>query len=266
MEIVNLMYRYINKFINSDELIKELEKIDLTKYSKKEIKDINQLIFDVKKIKDNVPNELDEVEQNRISEIEHILEALKMAKTSDKMDNEAKEFIDRQYNQLLKDKEIIRDGGKLYEDLFELLTNNALINKYASKMNNKELLEFITKYISAPMPPNITQEEFNDLVSVGIREDKREALWRLAFNYNKKNMDFSIIEDYFIEKRDDYYLVELVCAVQEDLNIKNLIAKVISTEDKKFINNSFERAKDIGLITDEEIKKLLKMEEDIKDE
>lgn len=36
MELVNLMYRYINKFINVDELIKGLENIDLSNYSEEE--------------------------------------------------------------------------------------------------------------------------------------------------------------------------------------------------------------------------------------
>ncbi len=33
MYFVNLMYRYINRFINSYELLEELERIDLSYYS-----------------------------------------------------------------------------------------------------------------------------------------------------------------------------------------------------------------------------------------
>lgn len=36
MELVNLMYRYINKFLNSKDLLKELKNLDLTKYSEDE--------------------------------------------------------------------------------------------------------------------------------------------------------------------------------------------------------------------------------------
>lgn len=77
-------------------------------------------------------------------------------------------------------------------------------------MRDLELLEFITQYISAPMTPNINQETFDNLVDVGIKEDKREALWRLVFSYNGKNKYFTRIENYFIAKIDDYYLTELV--------------------------------------------------------
>lgn len=85
------------------------------------------------------------------------------------------------------------------------------------------------------MPPQIDQEKFNDLVKVGIENDEREWLWRLAFNYNEKNKDFSLIEDYFIAKKDDYYLTELISAVSKDLDMKRLKEKVIATKDKKFI-------------------------------
>ncbi len=259
MDLVNLMYRYINKFINSDELLKELNSIDLSKYSKKEIKEINQLISDVQNIKNNIPNEIDEIENNRISKIDYMLKFLEKAKDDSKYninDEEAKLFVDKQYNELLKDKENIRDGGKLYEALFELLTKNSLVIKYAKKMNDDELLEFITNYIYVPMPPVITQEGFDDLVKVGIKDDKREALWRLAFNYNHKKINFSLIEDYFIEKRDSYYLIELISAVQEDLDIDKIIQKVISTKEKKFIKDFTKQGKKIGLITDKDIKKL----------
>ena len=45
MELVNLMYRYVNRFINSNELIKELKKIDISNYQDKEV--INKLIKDI---------------------------------------------------------------------------------------------------------------------------------------------------------------------------------------------------------------------------
>ena len=41
MELVNLMYRYVNRFINNNELIKELKKIDICNYQDKEV--INKL-------------------------------------------------------------------------------------------------------------------------------------------------------------------------------------------------------------------------------
>ena len=94
------------------------------------------------------------------------------------------------------------------------------------------------------MPPQIDQEKFNVLVKVGVENDEREWLWRLAFNYNRKNKDFSLIEDYFIEKKDEYYLTELISAVPEDLDMKKLKEKVMATKDNNFITSVKNTLKD----------------------
>lgn len=150
MELVNLMYRYVNRFINSNELIKELKKIDICNYQDKEV--INKLIKDIEEVREKTPNEIDKVEKKRLEEIDNLLDKFKEVNTSD---NELKEFIEKQYNNLLKEKEKIKDGSKLYTKITDLLTNNSVINKSASKMNDKELLTFITRYISVPLPPPI---------------------------------------------------------------------------------------------------------------
>lgn len=254
MDLVNLMYWYINRFINGNDLLKELKNIDLKKHTKEEKKIIKKLILDLENIIKAVPNETDDIEKQRLSTINKITEVIKNIEAS--TDEETKTFLDKQYKKLLDDKKVVKDGGKLYENIFQLVTKNELINQYASKMDDKELFRFITQYISVPMPPAIDQKCFNNLVKIGISDDERESLWRLAFNYNNKSMDFSLIEDYFIEKKDSYYLIELISAVEEDLNIDSIIQKVIATRDKKFMKDCANRAKKLGIITEEEIKKL----------
>ena len=69
-------------------------------------------------------------------------------------------------------------------------------------------------------------------------------------------MDFTDIEDYFIEKRDYYYLIELVSAVQDDIDIDKLIKKVIDTKDSEFIIKCSIKAKDIGLLNEDDLKKI----------
>ena len=125
-------------------------------------------------------------------------------------------------------------------------------------MNDLELLEFITQYISVPMPPILIQDEFDDLARIGIERDMREALWRLAFNYHHKEIDFTLIEDYFILKRDDYYLTELISAVEEDLDKDKLINKIIDTLDKDFIYQVAQTGYQIGIFSDEEIKEIIR--------
>ena len=117
-------------------------------------------------------------------------------------------------------------------------------------MNPKELLEFITQYISVPMPPRIDQDLFDEMVEAGIKEDKREALWRLVFNYVGRNKDFTRVEDYFIEKSDAYYLTELISIEEKELNMEKLEKKIKNTNDEKFINDCLERIEKLGISSD----------------
>lgn len=244
MDLVSLMYKYINRFINSDELLESLEELDLNNFTDEEKVSIKKLIDDIKSIKDKIPNEVDEIEKNRIEINEKYVNGIDKILQNNTLENKLKEKFLKIREGLLEDKKKVKDGGKLYESLFTLLADNDLINYYCDLLNDYELLEFIAQYISVPMPPQIDQEKFDKIVKVGIENDEREWLWRLAFNYNRKNKDFSLIEDYFIEKRDDYYLTELISAVRDDLNMKKLKKKVIATKDKKFINNVKSTLKD----------------------
>lgn len=244
MDLVSLMYKYINRFINSDELLESLEELDLNNFTDEEKVSIKKLIDDIKSIKDKIPNEVDEIEKNRIEINEKYVNGIDKILQNNTLENKLKEKFLKIREGLLEDKKKVKDGGKLYESLFTLLADNDLINYYCDLLNDYELLEFIAQYISVPMPPQISQEKFDKILKVGIENDEREWLWRLAFNYNEKNKDFSLIEDYFIEKRDDYYLTELISAVREDLNMKKLKKKVIATKDKKFINKVKSTLKD----------------------
>lgn len=244
MDLVSLMYKYINRFINSDELLESLEELDLNNFTDEEKASIKKLIDDIKSIKDKIPNEVDEIEKNRIEINEKYVNGIDKILQNNTLENKLKEKFLKIREGLLEDKKKVKDGGKLYESLFTLLADNDLINYYCDLLNDYELLEFIAQYISVPMPPQISQEKFDKIVKVGIENDEREWLWRLAFNYNEKNKDFSLIEDYFIEKRDDYYLTELISAVPDDLNMKKLKKKVIATKDKKFINKVKSTLKD----------------------
>ena len=244
MDLVTLMYKYINRFINSDELLKSLEELDLNKFTDEEKITINKLINDIKIIKDKTANEIDEIEKNRLETIEKYVNGIDRILQNNNLENKLKEKFLKIKQDLMEDKKQVKDAGKLYESIYILLADNDLINHYWDLMNDYELLEFIAQYISVPMPPQIDQEKFNDLVEVGIENDEREWLWRLAFNYNRKNKDFSIIEDYFIEKKDSYYLTELISAIPEDLDMKKLKEKVLATKDKKFITSVKKTLKD----------------------
>ena len=249
MELVKLMYEYINKIINSDELLTRINALDLTKYSKEETIKINKLKNEIQSIKNNTPNELDKIETARIKNLDQLLTSLEKSN----IETTDKNYL---YDKLVATKEKKRDSGKLYSEIFTLLTQNKLINYYANKMNDKELFYFITNYLHVMLPPTLNQNEFNDLAKIGIEKDERELLWRLALNYNHKNISFTIIEDYFIKKRDTYYLTELISVVKEDLDINELLKKIIYTNDKEFINEIISINKELHLFEENELSML----------
>ena len=43
MELINIVYRYLNRYINSEELVELLENIDKTKLSAKEQEDLSKI-------------------------------------------------------------------------------------------------------------------------------------------------------------------------------------------------------------------------------
>ena len=234
MDLVNIVYRYINRFINSEKLLELLNNMEHKTFTDTENKEIDELIKNLKEIIASVPNEIDDYEKKRMANLEKIIADIEKTLKNNKLDEKEQKFLQERYDSLLEDKKVIRDCGKRYENIFSLLTNSETYINYCRKMDDEELLNFITQYIRVPMPPMISQEDFNDLVNVAIKEDKREALWRLAANYNGHNKDLSLIEDYFIEKRDAYYLTELISVADEFLDKDRLIEKVGETHDLKF--------------------------------
>ena len=73
MDLANIIYRYVNRFINSEELINQLENIEKSNYSKNELLEIAKLLEQVKEIVKNVPIEIDKVEEKRLENINYIL-------------------------------------------------------------------------------------------------------------------------------------------------------------------------------------------------
>lgn len=257
MDLVNMVYEYINKFIDSKELLKKLENMDLSDYPENEKKLIEKLIVDLNKIIETTPNEVDDSETNIqemgkvfISEIENAL-------ATEDLDDEEKEFLTKQLEEVIAEVNKVRDGGKLYDNVADLVSNHELFNEYFDSMNIEELLEFITSYTYVPLPPVLAQDGFDALVNEGVDKDKREALYRLASNYSGRDIDFARIVDYFIDKRDVSYLVELISIIIEDISMPELFKKVISTGDKEFITNCATKAVEMGYLTDEDILKIV---------
>lgn len=212
-ELLNICYKFFNRFITSDTLIEQLSNIDKTNLSKNDIDETNKMIKNIKKIANDIPN------------------------------------IDNQVNSLKKDYASEIDSQERWAAIVDYIDKNSYFIKTFESLTDYELLEFIAQNIKAPFPPNLTQDEFDKLVKVGIERDEREWLWRLAFNYERKKINFDEIADYFIMKKDGYYLIELISAVGECLNIDSIVDKI---EDKELIENLKKRKEIISYYMSEE--------------
>ena len=229
-ELLNICYKFFNRFITIDKLLEELVNIDTSNLSKKDIEEQNKLTEEIKTIAKNTPNEMDEYV---IQEKEKIKNLINRFETIPK-DDENLDFLNKQLENLKKDygKEI--DSYERWFKITDCINKNNYFTKIFESLTDYELLEFITQNIAAPFPPSLTQEKFDELVNVGIEKDEREWLWRLAFNYERSSINFDTIVEYFIKKKDGYYLAELISAVGKCLNIDEIIDKI---DDKELIED-----------------------------
>ena len=204
-ELLNICHQFLNRFINSDELIEELNNIDKKEMSKEEIKKLDKLIMDIKEIIANIPNKIDEYVIGKKKKVNNLIDKLEtMPKDED--------IFNRLLNNLKKDNEKEIDSHERWLAIAQYIDENDYFNTCFDNLSDYELLEFIAQYIQAPFPPQLSQEKFEKLVKVGIENDEREWLWRLAFNYERRNINFDLIVDYFINVKDGYYFTNF-CAV-----------------------------------------------------
>lgn len=205
-ELLNICYKFFNKFIDSNKLIELLKNIDTKSLSKNDIKKTAELINEISNIVEKYSSE------EKGSETEWIA-------------------------------------------LMDCINNNEYFNKCFESLTDYELLEFIAQYICAPLPPYLEQEQFDKLVKTGIEHDKREWLWRLAFNYERYDLNFDSIVDYYIEKKDGYYIAELISAVGDNLDVDSIIDKI---KDKPLIEDLRKRKESYtNCITEEQFNRLI---------
>ncbi len=247
-ELLNICYKFFNRFITADILIEQLSSIDKTNLSKYDIEEMTMLVDEIKKITNNIPNEVDEYVIKKKEVINNLI------KTIEQIPND-NEFFSHQLDNLKNDYSKEMDSHKRWFAITDCIDKNDYFTKTFGSLTDYELLEFIVQNIQAPFPPNLTQEEFDNLVKVGIEKDKREWLWRLAFNYEKRKINFDDIVDYFIMKKDGYYLAELISAVGECLNIDSIIDKI---DDKELIEDLKKRKGVISYyVSEEQFNKLI---------
>lgn len=250
-ELLKICYKFLNRFITADELIKMLNDIDKNKYSKEEREELDKLIKEIIVILNKTPNEVDEFIVNKKKKIKEMIEMLKAIPQNENYFG----FLNKQIESLRNDYNKEMDSHKRWLAVVDYISESEYFNKSFESLSDYELLEFIAQYISAPFPPKLKQKEFDRLVKVGIENDKREWLWRLAFNYEETNFDFDSIVDYFIEMKDGYYIAELISAVGQCLDIDKLIDKL---NDKELIKDLKDRKGVIeGYVTEEQFNRMI---------
>ena len=243
-EMLNICYKYFNRYITSDELIDELVNIKMDDREK-----LDKLIDDIKEVCNNTSNEADEYVFKEKEQKQDIIEKL------EKIPNvEDYKIVNKVLNNLKEDEK--KDSYERWIGIVKCINENDYFNKEFESLTDEELLEFITQSIKAPLPPQLNQKEFDKLVKVGIEKDDRESLWRLAYNYDNGDIKIDKVADYYIKVKDGYYLSELICIASDLLDIDSIINKV---NDKELIDYLIED-KDllINYITEEQFKKIEK--------
>lgn len=79
---------------------------------------------------------------------------------------------------------------------------------------------------------------FDLIVDKLIKKDDKETLWKLCATY--QGFDYNKVIDYYVEQRNSYYIEELVCITDGELDQEYLVTKMIETKDKDFIKLTLE--------------------------
>ncbi len=152
--------------------------------------------------------------------------------------------------------ELIINNENEYERIIDLTIHNKTYIDIVKNMSDLELMLLITSYIFVPFTPNIDQNCFNDLVNVAKNYDNAlENIWRLGMNYDRKGYNFDLLDNFFVDSKNVYYLGEYISSIHQ-INQEKIVNTIIKTKDKEFIKQILENNFIVGNL-DEEYKKIL---------
>ena len=136
--------------------------------------------------------------------------------------------------------ELIINNENEYERIVDLTIHNKTYIDIAKNMSGLELMLLITSYIFVPFTPNIDQNCFNDLVNVAKNYDNAlENIWRLGMNYDMKGYNFDLLDNFFVDSKNVYYLGEYISSIHQTKQEK-IVNTIIKTKDKEFIKQILE--------------------------
>ena len=181
---------------------------------------------------------------NRLIDKDKLIEEITLFKDY----NNKKEYKNS-LNKLIKElnsskdniEELLLNNESEYNRLVNILLNNDTYKNISNKMSIHELMLLITWYISMPIPPIINQELFNNLVNDAINnENSLENVWRIAMNYDEQGYNYDLIDEFFINSKDEYYISEYISGVLQ-VDQEKIINMLIESKDKDLITKLLEK-------------------------
>jgi len=149
-----------------------------------------------------------------------------------------KEQIDLLINEIEKNNDLVLNEDYLKKDkINNILLNNEFYLSLVNKMTYTDLMLLITSYISCSKSPKIDQEIFNNLVDAAIIynwENPFEKVWRLAMSYDSKGLNFDLLDNFFVNSKNCYYLSEYIHGVSQ-VNQEKIVNMIVETKDEEFI-------------------------------
>ena len=152
--------------------------------------------------------------------------------------------------------ELIVNNKNEYKRIVDLTIHNKTYIDIAKNMSALELMLLITSYISVPVTPKIDQDVFNDLVNVAKNYDNAlENIWRLGMNYDRKGYNFDLLDNFFVDSKNVYYLGEYISGILQ-INQEKIVNTIVKTKDEGFIKQILENDIIVDNL-DEEYKNIL---------
>lgn len=186
---IKTIYKYLNKFIDKNGLLEEINFFKETKIGKQHQKSLLSII--------------DEIEEKSLDD-------LLLAETDEQ------------------------------ERIDNLLLHNELYINLSNSMSDRDLMLLITSYISCNVVPKIDQDTFDALVKSAIDYDHAlENIWRLGMNYDGHGYNFDLLDRFFVDSRDTWYLSEYISSICQ-VDQEKIVNLVIETKDHEFIQKLLE--------------------------
>lgn len=149
--------------------------------------------------------------------------------------------------------ELIVNNENEYERIVDLTIHNKTYIDIAKNMSALELMLLITSYIFVPVTPKIDQDCFNDLVNVAKNYDNAlENIWRLGMNYDSKGYNFDLLDNFFVDSKNVYYLGEYISSIYQ-INQEKIVNTIVKTKDEGFIKQILENDIIVDILDEEYI-------------